>query len=192
MIPKIVLASSSKRRKKLISLFGYKYKFHPSNISEDILENETPKAHVARLACEKVFAISNSYKNKNVIIVGADTIVVLNSKIINKPKSKSEAVKILLKLSGKKHTVYTGIAVLNSKNNKFINDVVSTDVYFRKLALDEIKKYVATGSPMDKSGAYGIQDDFGALFVKKINGCFYNVVGLPLVNLQIALNKILK
>ncbi len=190
--PELILASSSKRRIKLISLLGLKFKVHPSKISEIIKKNETPKLHVARLSCEKVLAVSRFYKKKNVIIIGADTIVVLKEEIINKPTSKNDAIRILSKLSGKKHFVFTGITLLNLRNNKMITDVVKTEVHFRKLAILEIKKYVASGSSSDKAGAYGIQDDFGAFFVKKINGCYYNVVGFPLQKIQQALNKIIK
>jgi len=190
--PELILASSSKRRINLISLLGLKFKVHPSKISEIIKKNETPKLHVARLSCEKVLAVSPFYKKKNVIIIGADTIVFLKEEIINKPTSKKDAIKILSKLSGKKHFVFTGITLLNLRNNKMITDVVKTEVHFRKLAIQEIKKYVASGSSSDKAGAYGIQDDFGAFFVKKINGCYYNVVGFPLQKIQQALNKIIK
>ncbi|MDA0987188.1 MAG: Maf family protein [Bacteroidetes bacterium] len=190
--PQLILASKSKRRIKLIPLFGFKYKIHPSNISEAILENETPTNHVARLSCEKVLSISKNYKNQNCIILGADTIVVLNKKIITKPTSKKDAIKILAILSEKKHSVFTGITLLNCKNKKLLTDVVKTKVKFRKLEKKEIIKYVATNSPMDKAGAYGIQDDYGAFFVESIQGCYYNVVGLPLQKIEQAIKEILK
>jgi septum formation protein len=104
----------------------------------------------------------------------------LNGKIIGKPKNAKEAIKILGELSSNTHLVYTGFAVLNSLSNKLIVDYVKTSVTFRRLSKKEISDYVKEGSPFDKAGAYGIQDDYGAVFVKKINGCYYNVVGLPL------------
>ena len=99
-------------------------------------------------------------------------------------------IKILSELSGKVHTVYTGLCVLNQRTGLMILDYEKTDVKFRKLIKDEIIDYVSGGSPMDKAGAYGIQDDFGAVFVERINGCYYNVVGLPLTKLYKALRKV--
>jgi len=129
-------------------------------------------------------------KVQNGIIITADTIVVLDKKVIGKPKNYKDAIKILLMLSGRVHTVYTGFCVLNQKKNKLITDFEKTKVEFRLLSKDEIIDYVDGGSPMDKAGAYGIQDDFGAVFVKQINGCYYNVVGLPLTKLYNALRKL--
>ena len=126
----------------------------------------------------------------NSIIITADTIVVLEGKVIGKPTSKTDAVKILSCLSGKVHTVYTGFCVLNQKTKKMLLDYERTEVEFRPLKKDEIIDYVEGGSPMDKAGAYGIQDDFGAVFVKRINGCYYNVVGLPLTKLYNVLRKV--
>jgi septum formation protein len=104
----------------------------------------------------------------------------LNDEIINKPVSKEDAFVILKKLSGNSHFVYTGVTVLNSATSKAITDYSLTRVYFRELSDSEILDYISTGSPMDKAGAYGIQDDYGALFVKRIEGCYNNVIGLPL------------
>ena len=114
------------------------------------------------------------------IILTADTIVVLEGQIIGKPKSKKDAERILKLLSGKTHFVYTGFAIKNISNKKEIIDYEKTSVTFHKLSSQMIIDYIETGSPMDKAGAYGIQDDFGAVFVKKVNGCYYNVMGLPL------------
>ena len=125
------------------------------------------------------------------ILITADTIVVFDKEIIGKPKSKRDAKLILEKLSNNKHFVYTGFVVKNSVSKKIIIDYEKTEVTFRKLSSSEINSYIASGSPMDKAGAYGIQDDFGAVFVSKINGCYYNVVGLPLSKLYSALNEIL-
>ncbi len=125
------------------------------------------------------------------IIITADTIVVIKGKVIGKPKDKKEAEKILKTLSGRTHTVYTGFSVYNSLNGKTITDYEKTFVTFRKLAVHEIREYIAGGSPMDKAGAYGIQDDYGAVFIKKINGCYYNVVGLPLTKLYQTLLRII-
>jgi septum formation protein len=112
--------------------------------------------------------------------------------VIGKPKNKKDAEKILKFLSGRSHSVYTGFSVFNTNTGKLITDYEKTSVSFRKLRSDEIIKYIQTGSPMDKAGAYGIQDDFGAVFVEKINGCYNNVVGLPLTKLYQALLGIME
>jgi septum formation protein len=125
------------------------------------------------------------------IIIGADTIVVLDKEIIYKPEDSEQAIKFLRLLSSKKHFVYTGINVINTKTGKEIFDYEKTSVYFRKLSDEEIYFYVRKCRPLDKAGAYGIQDDFGCLFIKKIIGDYYNIVGLPLVKLYQSVIKIL-
>lgn len=184
----IYLASKSPRRRKLLKQLGIKFKSFSVNTVENVFDGEHPVNCVKRLALEKM----NRAKKKvqNGIIITADTIVVLDKKVIGKPKNYKDAIKILLMLSGRVHTVYTGFCVLNQKKNKLITDFEKTKVEFRLLSKDEIIDYVDGGSPMDKAGAYGIQDDFGAVFVKQINGCYYNVVGLPLTKLYNALRKL--
>ena len=184
----IYLASKSPRRRKLLKQLGIKFKSFSVNTVENVFDGEHPVDCVKRLALEKM----NRAKKKvqNGIIITADTIVVLDKKVIGKPKNYKDAIKILLMLSGRVHTVYTGFCVLNQKKNKLITDFEKTKVEFRLLSKDEIIDYVDGGSPMDKAGAYGIQDDFGAVFVKQINGCYYNVVGLPLTKLYNALRKL--
>lgn len=184
----IYLASKSPRRRKLLKQLGINFKSFLVNSSEDFLNGEHPVKCVKRIAMEKM-DIAKKRVNSSIIIT-ADTIVVLEGKVIGKPTSKSDAVKILSFLSGKVHTVYTGFCVLNQKTKKMFLDYERTEVEFRKLTKDEIIDYVDGGSPMDKAGAYGIQDDFGAVFVKRINGCYYNVVGLPLTKLYNALRKV--
>jgi septum formation protein len=129
---------------------------------------------------------------KEGIIITADTIVVINNHILGKPKNEKDAERILRILSGKTHYVYTGFSLFNYKNLKSITSYEKTGVTFRKLGKNEIQSYISTGSPMDKAGAYGIQDDFGAVFVKKINGCYYNVVGLPITKLYQSLRSVLE
>lgn len=184
----VYLASKSPRRRKLLKQIGIKFKSYSVKLNEDIVDGEHPVTCVKRLAFEKMEIAK--LKVKEGIIITADTIVVLNKKVIGKPKNKKEAERFLSLLSGKVHTVYTGICVVNTKSKKKIVEVEKTRVEFRKIEKDEIKDYVAGGSPMDKAGAYGIQDDFGAVFVKKINGCYYNVVGLPLTKLYNSLRRI--
>ena len=185
----IYLASKSPRRRKLLKQINLKFKSFSVDIDETIYPHETPVHCVKRLAEEKMFKAKKRISEG--IIITADTIVVLKGKVIGKPKNEDEAKKYLRKLSGNVHTVYTGFSVYNSKRNLLITDYEKTLVEFRKLFKDEIEDYVAAGSPMDKAGAYGIQDDFGAVFIKKINGCYYNVVGLPLTKVYQALRKVI-
>ena len=184
----IYLASKSPRRRKLLKQLGIKFKAFLVESPEDFLDGEHPVECVKRIAIEKMELAK--YKVNRSIIITADTIVVLQHKVIGKPSSKTDAIKILSQLSGKVHTVYTGFCVLNQRTGLMILDYEKTDVKFRKLIKDEIIDYVSGGSPMDKAGAYGIQDDFGAVFVERINGCYYNVVGLPLTKLYKALRKV--
>jgi len=184
----IYLASKSPRRRKLLKQLGINFKSFSVNSSEDFLDGEHPVDCVKRIAMEKMDIAKKRVNNS--IIITADTIVVLSGKVIGKPTNKIDAIKILSLLSGKLHTVYTGFCVFNQITNKQSLDYEKTEVEFRKLTKDEIVDYVDGGSPMDKAGAYGIQDDFGAVFVKRINGCYYNVVGLPLTKLYNALRKV--
>ena len=185
----IYLASKSPRRKKLLSQLNLKFKTFSVNCEEKIIKGESPIKNVKRLSREKLMLARG--KVINGIIISADTIVVINGKIIGKPETAEDAVRILRLLSNKTHTVYTGFAIYNSKRKKTITDYEKTLVTFRKLENQEIKKYVSSGSPMDKAGAYGIQDDYGAVFVKKISGCYNNVVGLPLTKVYQALLRII-
>ena len=185
----IYLASNSPRRKKLLKQLNLKFKTFSVDCDEIIEKGETPVRAVKRLSLEKLLLAKK--KVKNGIIVTADTIVVINGKIIGKPVDKKDAVRILKLLSNKTHLVYTGFSIFNSKKNKTITDYEKTLVTFRRLTVSEIKKYIATGSPMDKAGAYGIQDDYGAVFIKKINGCYNNVVGLPLTKVYQTLLRII-
>ncbi|MEW5842462.1 MAG: Maf family protein [Bacteroidota bacterium] len=186
---KIYLASKSPRRRKLLKQLGLKFKSFSVDLHEEILDGEHPVQTVKRLALHKSQeAIKKVHSG---IVITADTIVVLDREIIGKPKNENDAFKILSKLSGRTHTVYTGFVIQNIEKKKRVIDYEKTKVTFRKLTLSEIKEYIGTGSPMDKAGAYGIQDDFGAVFVKKIDGCYYNVVGLPLAKLYRSLLKII-
>jgi nucleoside triphosphate pyrophosphatase len=185
----IYLASSSPRRKKLLMQLNLKFKTFSVNCDENMERGETPVQMVKRLSRKKLSLAK--MKIKNGIIITADTVVVINGKIIGKPESAKDGERILTLLSGKTHLVYTGFSVFNSKKNEVITDYEKTLVRFRILQPLEIRKYIATGSPMDKAGAYGIQDDYGAVFVEKINGCYNNVVGLPLTKVYQALLRII-
>ena len=185
----IYLCSRSPRRRKLLKQINLQFKSFSVDVDESILKNERPVHIVKRLANNKLVAALK--KVKKGIIITADTIVVLDNKVLGKPENEPDAVRILKKLSGRVHTVYTGFSIFNTEKNLRITDFEKTNVEFRELDNIEIKEYIKGGSPMDKAGAYGIQDDFGAVFIKKINGCYYNVVGLPLQKVYQTLKKII-
>lgn len=185
----IFLASKSPRRRKLLKQLNLKFKSFSVDMDEKIHKNELPNKAVLRLSKEKLDLAK--LKVKSGIIITADTIVVLNKTILGKPINKKDAFRILKLLSGNTHAVYTGYSIFNFSSGKTISEYEKTEVTFRELTNDEIKDYINGGSPMDKAGAYGIQDDFGAVFIKKINGCYYNVVGLPLAKFYHALLRAL-
>jgi len=184
----IYLASGSPRRKKLLEQINLNFEVIVVDIDESGNENESPADMVKRLAFEKLSAARE--KIKKGIIIAADTIVVIDNQILVKPVDENDAERILKTLSGRTHSVFTGFSVYNTANNRQINDYEQTYVTFVEMSGDDIADYIKSGSPLDKAGAYGIQDDFGAVFIKKINGCYYNVVGLPLSKLYSALKRI--
>jgi septum formation protein len=181
----IYLASNSPRRQKLLSILNIKFDVIPVDTAEKPKRGEAPVQTVKRIANEKMEAARE--KVKDGIILTADTIVVIDNRIIGKPKDEADAARILRKLSGRIHDVYTGFSVYNCVSGKGVTSYEKTAVSFRVIEEEEIEGYIAGGSPMDKAGAYGIQDDFGAVFVKKINGDYYNVVGLPLTKVYEAI-----
>lgn len=172
----IVLASSSLRRQQLLRMLGLEPHIAPADIDEDAVRCASPRQYVETLADQKAARMHQSYPDA--IVIGADTTVVLDGTILNKPRSADEAGHMLRMLSGRTHTVFTGLAV-RWRTFRLV-DSRSTRVTFRLLSDDEIAAYVATGSPLDKAGAYGIQDDCGAVFVQHLEGCYYTVVGLPI------------
>lgn len=178
---RIILASQSPRRKKLLQQLGFEFEVIPSSVNEDTDEKD-PVRLVESLALKKAIDVSTG--NSNSLIIGSDTIVVNKDKILGKPGNSNEASEMLNELSGEQHFVYTGVAILEtnsqSKIIKSVNFSVATKVFFSNLDQNDINEYIKTGSPMDKAGSYGIQDDWGATFVEKIEGDFYNVVGLPI------------
>ena len=174
----IYLASKSPRRRKLLKQINIPFKSFSVDLHEEVLDGEHPVKTVKRLSEQKLLLAEE--KIDKGIIITADTIVVLDKEIIGKPEDENEAAATIKKLSGRTHNVYTGFALKNVGTKRKIIDYEKTAVTFRNLTEKEISDYVRSGSPMDKAGAYGIQDDFGAVFVTKISGCYYNVVGLPL------------
>lgn len=187
--PPLILASQSPRRKLLLRQIGLKFSVQPSAVREDVLDHEAPEENAKRIALSKALEVSKQLKRG--IVIGADTIVVLGNQILSKPRTKAEAKKMLRRLSGRAHIVYTAFALIDVETRKQAVRIEKTRVWFRKLSAREIDEYVASGSPMDKAGAYGIQDDYGAVFVKRVEGCFYNVVGFPLTRFYLTLQEFL-
>jgi septum formation protein len=159
----------------------------PCDIPEVFDPSRTPEENAAALALKKALHIAQGIPEG--VIVGADTIVVLQGEMLGKPDGPRDAVRMLSALSGKTHAVVTGFALVERPSGRQMTGTERTDVTFRDLPLSEIEEYVEGGSPLDKAGAYGIQDDYGAVFVTRIEGCFYNVVGLPLSRLHTALQE---
>ena len=175
---RVVLASGSPRRRQLLNLIGIAHEVRPPNIDETMRPRETPRRHAERLAREKASAIA--IRDPDLITIGADTIVVINRKVLGKPRDKEDAARMLALLSGREHVVTTAVAV--SRGKKLRSAVEEVKVRFRRLRDDEIEAYIATGEPMDKAGAYGIQG-YGATIVERIEGDYFAVMGLPIVRL---------
>ena len=174
----MVLASSSPRRRQLLDLIGIAHEVRPANIDETMRPRETPRRHAERLAREKASAIAK--RDPDLITIGADTIVVVNRKVLGKPRDTDDAARMIALLSGREHVVTTAVAV--SRGKKLRSAVEEVRVKFRRLRDDEIEAYIATGEPMDKAGAYGIQG-YGATIVERIEGDYFAVMGLPIVRL---------
>jgi septum formation protein len=175
----IILASASERRKELLKRIIPDFKVIASDFNEDSVtfEGDCIK-YVKNLSLGKAQNVASKTEAAN-IIIGCDTIVYYNKKVLGKPKNEEEAYKMLTSLSGNNHFVYSGISIINTVTNSIVQDYVYTEVYFSKLSESQIHSYINSGEPMDKAGAYGIQG-YGGIFVEKINGCYYNVVGLPI------------
>ena len=176
----IILASISPRRKKLLDEINLQYIVDPSDYEEINDKKRSPRDLVLRHSFAKVLDVSKRYK-KGDIIIGADTIVLLDDEILGKPCSEEEAFQMLRKLSGKSHKVITGIAV-KEVGGATLLDTVMSEVHFRQISDDEIREYIATGEPIDKAGAYAVQG-IGEKFIERVDGCYHNVVGLPILRL---------
>ncbi|KYO64779.1 Maf family protein [Thermovenabulum gondwanense] len=180
MDKKLVLASSSPRRIELLKQIGFDFEVIPAHIEEEKVINLNPDELVKKIAVEKVISVSRKVRNS--IVIGADTLVYAENKILGKPGTEKEALDMLLLLSNKWHKVYSGIAVLDTETQKLIVDVEESSVKFKGISEKEARNYIQTGEPMDKAGAYAIQGR-GAVFIERIEGCYYNIVGLPLFKL---------
>ena len=173
----LILASASPRRQELLKLFGIPFIIRVADIDETMDPQASAYDEVARLSREKAMAVSREPEDT---VIAADTIVVCQGKILGKPHSYEEAVSMLQLLSGRDHQVMTGCTVLKGDRAETFTEV--TDIHFRELSEKEIRRYVASGEPMDKAGAYGIQGG-ASLFCEKMVGDYYNVMGLPVCRL---------
>jgi septum formation protein len=178
--PPLLLASASPRRRGLLARLGLPFETTVSGVDEDAFSEPSPEGMVRELAIRKAEAVAASLAAG--LVIGADTTVVLDGEWLGKPASEAEAFAMLSRLGGRLHRVYTGVAVVDASEMTTTSGVVHRDVLMRPFSDEEIRVYVATGEPMDKAGAYGIQG-FGRALVASVNGCFNNVVGLPLCEL---------
>ncbi|WP_018693887.1 Maf family protein [Algicola sagamiensis] len=182
----IYLASSSPRRRELLALLDVPFEVISADIDESILSKETPEEHVTRLACEKSQAVLAQLP-ENTIVIGADTIVVVDGEVLGKPKNQAHAIEMLTKLSGRQHQTMTAVAV--SKNDITRRRCVITDVSFRQIQEDEMIRYWESGEPQDKAGAYGIQGR-ASRFISRIEGSYHAVMGLPMMETEQLLKDI--
>jgi len=171
--PRVLLASASPRRRELLNLVGIGHEVCPANIDETYLPGELPRAHAERLAREKALAIVAP----DAVTIGSDTIVVVDGLVLGKPRDRAHAAEMLRQLSGRSHIVMTGVAA--RWRGELASGLEEVGVTFRQLSDDEIERYIDTGEPMDKAGAYGIQG-FGATIVDRVDGDYFAVMGLPL------------
>jgi len=188
MNKKIILASASPRRKELLKSMGLEFEVIPSEVEENIENKSFSLELIENLAAEKAADIANKIKFLS-IIIGSDTVVVINNKILGKPKDKKDAFHMLKMLSGNTHQVISAIAVIDTETAITLKDSVVSDVTFKQLSDEEINAYIETIEPMDKAGAYAIQGLAG-MFVKSINGCYSNIVGISVFKLAEMLKEL--
>jgi septum formation protein len=169
--PRVVLASASPRRRELLDLVGITHEVRPANIDESYLAGETPREHAERLARGK----ANALDIADAVVIGSDTIVVVDGDVLGKPRDRAHATEMLRRLSGRAHTVMTGVAV--RWRGTLVSAVEEVGVTIRQLSDAEIERYIDTGEPMDKAGAYGIQG-YGATIVDRVDGDYFSVMGL--------------
>jgi septum formation protein len=175
--PALVLASSSPRRKELLAGLGLTFTIDPSDADESFLPGTPPEEVVRMLALRKAESVAARYKEG--LVIGSDTIVVLGDTILGKPSDDADACRMLAMLQGRAHAVYSGVAIVDAESKRSIAEVSKTLVIMRPLTDEQIAAYVRTGEPRDKAGSYGIQG-LGSIFIEKIDGDFYTIVGLPL------------
>lgn len=176
----IILASQSPRRKNLLEAMNIPFQVIPSQIAEHPPMGELPGAYSARLALEKAMQVGES--NPDHLIIGADTVVAIQDKILGKPSSPQEAGLMLSWLSGRWHEVWTGVCIYHEKSHNQMMKAVCSEVRFKNLSEEEITRYIQSGEPMDKAGAYAIQG-LGRVLVRELRGSYHNVIGLPTIEL---------
>jgi len=179
---RIILASTSPRRKEIFSKLKIPFELEESNYKEDMTLDMPLTELVEFLSFNKAKAITD----KDAVVIAADTIVVYNNKLLGKPKTEKEAKEMLMMLSGKENQIITGVTIMENNNSFSFHEIVK--VYMEEMTTEEIDKYIATGEPMDKAGAYALQE-IGSIFIKKIDGDFYTAMGLPLKRLAYELKK---
>lgn len=184
---RIVLASASPRRRALLAQMGLQFEVIPSDQDEEAIDGLPPHKLAVELAHKKVESVARMLQG-SALIIGADTIVVKGHKVLGKPRDEEDALRMLMELQGQTHEVITGLAVMEVPGRKCVTDYEKTVVEMGSLTRREIEGYIKTGEPMDKAGAYGIQG-LGGLLIKRIEGCYYNVVGLPIHRLWTILKE---
>jgi septum formation protein len=183
---RIILASASPRRKELLEKIGLKFEVEPSNYAEDMRSGLSPGELAKSISLEKARVVAS--KHKNAIVIAADTFIVFRGKIMGKPNTEAEARKMLIRLRGKAHSVITGFTIMDTEENKVLTESVETVVHIKNLTSEEIDAYVKSKEPLDKAGAYAIQG-LGSVIVERIEGDYFNVMGLPLSALAEGLKK---
>ncbi len=182
----LILASKSPRRKELLTEYGYNFKVVEADFAESNIELNPIDTAISN-ALGKAKAVFNSLNDKNVVVLGADTVVFIDGEILGKPIDDRHAMSMLLRLSGKEHTVVTGYAIVSKEGERV--GYSKSQVVFNELELEQILQYVKSGLPLDKAGSYGIQDGYG--LVKEYKGSLNNIIGLPVEEIKIVLDKAL-
>lgn len=185
----LILASKSPRRQALLKLLQLPFRILTAETSEEFESTLLPQEIVTELAVRKGKRVCELYpaETADKIVLSADTIVVLDGEVLNKPNDEAHAFEMLSKLQGRTHEVFTGFAL--TKGSRRVVEVERTAVTFAPMSAAEIRAYIQVANPLDKAGAYGIQDDIGACYIERIEGCYYNVVGLPLAKLYKTLKQ---
>lgn len=181
-----ILASASPRRREMLQSVGLNFKIIPAHVDEAYIDGESPAEHVKRLSCNKSMAVANKYQQAWVL--GADTIVVIDGSILGKPNNRTQAKKMLKKLSGREHKVFTGFTITNKALNIHETKVIQSTVRFKTISAEEMNWYTADDEPYDKAGGYAVQGK-GAIFIKSIRGSYSNVIGLPICEVVELLKK---
>ena len=177
--PTLVLASASPRRRQLLERAGIAFSVSPADLDESSLPGESPRALVLRLAREKALAVAAKLAGEPALVLGADTIVVVGEDVLGKPRDPAHAVELLGRILGRRHTVFTGVALVGVASGAVHTACVASDVVMRAASLAEVRAYVAGGEPLDKAGAYALQGE-GRKFVERVVGSETNVIGLPM------------